>query len=96
MGGGVPDEVGGPDEHEVDHDDVVFVGPAVEVVDGVFEDDSQVVDGEDGGEGEEDGGEDGDEEEEVDAAAVEAPFDFGEDVVAGSKWAYKNMISMQE
>ena len=45
---GVPDEVWSSEEHEVDHDDVVFVGPAVEVVDGVFEDDSEVVDGEDG------------------------------------------------
>ena len=47
----VPDEVWGPDEHEVDHDDIILIGPAVEVVDGIFEDGSEVIDGEDSGKG---------------------------------------------
>jgi hypothetical protein len=44
MEGGVPDEVGCPDEHEVDHDDIFLIGPSVEVVDGILEDDSQMID----------------------------------------------------
>ncbi len=42
----VPYEIRCPYEHEVDHDDVVLIRPSVEVVDGIFEDKSEVVDGE--------------------------------------------------
>ena len=42
----LPDEVGSSYEHEVDHDDVILIGASVEVVDGVFEDGSEVVNGE--------------------------------------------------
>lgn len=74
MGGGVPDEVGGADGDEVDVYELVVVGPPVQVVDRVLEQDAQVVDRQDAAQEVEAAGEDSHHVEEIDAAPGEAPF----------------------
>ena len=43
----LPDNIGSPDKHEIYHDNIVLVGPSVEIVNGIFKDRTKMMDGKD-------------------------------------------------
>jgi hypothetical protein len=93
VSGGVPDEVGGADGDEVDVYELVVVGPPVEVVNRVFEQNAQVVDREQTSQRVQTASEDRHDVQEVDAAPGKAPFQTFEHLVATWQWKYLRMSS---
>jgi hypothetical protein len=93
MVGGVPDNKGGADGDEVELDDLVVVGASVDVVDDVFEDESQVADRHRPGQRVDARRDDYYQEQKVDAAAVKASLQILEHVVAACGEGYINITS---